>query len=123
MVYELDRRYNVFSLCQGHTHIHIVLQDECFEVFGCQPWSFPPLLLMLLVFWQFFGGLVCYGSFSAGAFSSELPKESSRKLKTRAHTHAHTGGSGGSLSLFKVPKRKKGKQKESVCVCDPKPDF
>lgn len=90
--------------------------------FGSQPWSccwcsVNPLVALFAM------------AFTAGAFSSKLPKEDSRKLKT--HTwHAHTGGSDASamgLFLFSMSLKGRKERENKVCVCvhvcDPKPDF
>lgn len=102
----------VLHQCQGHTHIQILFQDECFEVFCSQPWS----LLMPPVFWQFFVGLFATAHTPQGHFLVLVYQR--RTAGSWKHTHrwkwrlCH-----GSVSPFKVLKRKKAEQKQSVCVC------
>lgn len=103
----------VLHQCQGHTHIQILFQDECFEVFCSQPWS----LLMPPVFWQFFVGLFATAHTPQGHFLVLVYQR--RTAGSWKHTHrwkwrlCH-----GSVSPFKVLKRKKAEQKQSVCVCE-----
>lgn len=98
------------------THIHRVLQSECFEVFGSQPRS----LLMPPVFWQFFGGFVSFGFLLQGYLVLSYQRITSGDWKNSC-THTHMKVEVVplpllSLFLFSKPLKGRNQTKENVCM-------